>query len=142
MRQSIARSLVPASMILGAAMAVGACAPTGETSPGGPTSRAERPCFYADQVRNFANGPSQVLYIRSIRNEVFELSASGLCRDLDNAIGIGLTPLGGSSSRTCVGDWVQAVVPPSGLGDSPCRLQVVKRLTPEEVAALDGRYRP
>lgn len=136
MRQSIALSLIP--VLLG----LGACAPTGATAPGERTARADRPCFYTDQVRNFANGPTQVIYVRSNRNEVFELRSAGLCRDLDNAIMVGLAPLSGSSSRSCTGDWVQAVLPPSSIGDSPCRLQVVKRLTAEEVEALDGRYRP
>ena len=136
MRQSIALSLIPLVLSLGA------CAPTGAPSAGGPTTRAERPCFYTDQVRNFANGPTQVLYIRSVRNEVFELRSAGLCLDLDNAVQVGLAPFAGGSSRTCAGDWVQAVLPSSGMGDGSCRLQVVKRLTPEEVEALDGRYRP
>lgn len=136
MRQSIALTLVPVLL------ALGACAPTGATGPDGPTSRAERPCFYTDQVRNFANGPTGVLYIRSIRNDVFELRSAGLCLDLDNAVQVGLAPFAGGSSRTCAGDWVQAVLPSSGMGAGPCRLQVVKRLTAEEVAALDGRYRP
>ncbi|RZJ80821.1 MAG: hypothetical protein EON88_31605, partial [Brevundimonas sp.] len=64
-------------------LAAGGCAPTGSMEDGSTGGTPSRPCFYADQVVNFQNGPTGTVYVRGLRSQVFELSAAGSCRDID-----------------------------------------------------------
>ncbi|KQS53662.1 hypothetical protein ASG17_14155 [Brevundimonas sp. Leaf363] len=118
------------------------CAPTGTMEDGSTGGTPSRPCFYADQVVNFQNGPTGTVYVRGLRSQVFELSAAGSCRDIDNANVIGLEAWGGGSNRLCAGDWAVAHLPETRQIGGPCRVQVVRALTAAEVEALDPRYRP
>lgn len=114
-----------------------ACAPGAPHPASSAASRDARACFLPDQVRNFRSGATQTLYLRALDGEVFELNASGFCRDLEYATGVAIRPQAGSGPRLCVGDW--ALV---GVGAEPCRARVARRLTAAEVEALPSRQRP
>lgn len=127
------------------AVVTASCAPMSETAAPGDSASAPagRQCFNVDHVRNFRQGGSDRLYVRSLRNEVFELNTSGGCLNLDTAIQLSITsdsPVGGS--RICTGDWVRITLPSSAIPGSVCRALVDRALTPEEVAALPGAHRP
>lgn len=134
------RPLILASTLTALA-AVGACAPA--TAPDPSSARAEPPrrCFQVDRVQNFRATADQTLYLRTSRRDVFEARALGACRDLDWALGITLA--GQGVSTVCTGD-TAFVVPRGGgaIADGPCRIQVVRQLTPEQIAALPDRDRP
>jgi len=120
--------------------ALSACAP----GPGTPLPNAasSRACFYQDDVSSFRAGESQSLYIREVGADIFELRASAHCRDLDSADALAFTPMPGPPLRLCVGDHAQVSVSASISPPTPCRVEVVRRLTAEEAAALPDRYRP
>ena len=127
------------------ALLAASCAPvTDGAAPGDSASaRPERQCFNADRVRNFRQGETGRLYIRTLRNEVFELNTSGGCLDLDTAHQLAITadaPVGGT--RVCTGDWARIALPGSAMPDGVCRAMVDHALTAEEVAALPDAHRP
>ena len=100
------------SPVAAAALAIltAACAPTDTGASGDSAAvRPERQCFSADQVRNFRAGEHGQLYIRAMRDQVFELNSSGGCLDLDFAQRLAITPDGASMAggRICTGDWAR-----------------------------------
>ncbi|MBK5955172.1 hypothetical protein CCR92_14345 [Rhodospirillum rubrum] len=125
---------------LTALAAVGACVPA--TAPDPSSARAEPPrrCFQVDRVQNFRATADQTLYLRTSRRDVFEARALGACRDLDWALGITLA--GQGVSTVCTGDTAFVVPRGGAFADGPCRIQVVRQLTPEQIAALPDRDRP
>ncbi len=120
------------------------CAPNGDMDMPGVAAGPEHQCFYGEQVRNFrAGGPGQ-LYIRAMRNQVFELNSSGGCTDLDFTHRIAITPdVGGlAGGRICTGDWARIALPASSAPPRTCRARVTRLLTEAEVAALPDAHRP
>lgn len=132
--------LIPALAATGLAAVLTACAPGPGTTLTDAT--AGRACFYHDEVSSFRPGETQSVYLRANGSDIFELKASGYCRDLDSANALAFTPLPGSAQRLCVGDYTQVSLSASISPATPCRVQVVRRLTAEEAAALPNRYRP
>ncbi|WP_339914751.1 DUF6491 family protein [uncultured Brevundimonas sp.] len=132
--------ILPTALLAASLTALAACAPvpgSGDTAP-----RTGRACFYPDQVVNFRQGDAQSVYLRAQGSDVFELRATGYCRDLDSANVLGISSPAGMASRLCAGDFAvvttSAGISPAG----PCRVQVARRLTADEVAALPDRQRP
>lgn len=126
---------------LTALSAIGACAPATAPDPSSARAEPSRRCFQVDRVQNFRATADQTLYLRTSRRDVFEARALGACRDLDWALGITLA--GQGVSTVCTGD--TAFIVPRGSGaiaDGRCRIQVVRQLTPEQIAALPDRDRP
>ena len=127
------------------ALAAG-CAPTSDAAMPGDSAEArpERQCFSSEQVRNFRAGDTGQLFIRVMRNDVYELNSSGGCTDLDFAQRLAITPDVGAlaGGRVCVGDWARITLPASSAPVRTCRARVSRVLTEEEVAALPGPHRP
>ncbi|WP_327447587.1 DUF6491 family protein [Brevundimonas sp.] len=140
------RILTPAGLAL--ATVIAACAPVNAPTPGETDTAAEAasasPCFYGSQIRNFRTERNQKIYVRTSRDDVYELVTSGACLDLDGAIGLALVSrFGGASDRLCPSDQVEVVAGRAGGVDrSPCYARIERRLTAEELAALPSRSRP
>jgi hypothetical protein len=133
--------------VAAAALAVltASCAPTEAGMQGDSAAvRPERQCFSAEQIRNFRQGRPGQVYVRVVRNDVYELNSSGGCTDLDFAQRLAITPDGASMAggRICTGDWARITVPGSTAPVSTCRARVDRLLTAEEVAALPSAHRP
>jgi len=129
-----------------AALLAASCAPTAGTGTDGDRAdaRPERQCFSPDQVRNFRQGRMGQLYVRAMRDDVYELNASGGCTDLDFAQRLAITADGAAlaGGRLCTGDWARITVPGSASSLQTCRARVSRVLTAEEVAALPSAQRP
>ena len=128
-----------------AAALAASCAPTGDmTAPRADGARPVTQCFNGDQVRNFrAAGPGQ-LYIRVMRDQVFELNSSGGCTDLDFTHRLAITPDVGAlaGGRICTGEWARITLPESSAPVRSCRARVSRVLTDAEIAALPDAHRP
>lgn len=134
--------IIPALATIMAVAGVASCAPTPSDTGGTTPARA---CFYPSTVVNFRTSGDNVAYIKAGRNEVYELRAAGFCRGLSAARSLAITEGAGMGSRACVGDSVNVLASAPGMDEStnvPCRAQVARRLTDEEVAALPDRLRP
>lgn len=137
--------VISSAAVAALAVLTASCAPTADTTAPRASAAAgpERQCFSAEQVRNFRQGGSGRLYIRALRDQVFELNTSGGCMDLDVANRLAITadpPLGGS--RICTGDWARITLPDSTAPSAMCRARVDRALTAEQVAALPAAHRP
>lgn len=139
----MARLISSAALAVMTVLAAG-CAPTADTGVAGDSAaaRPERQCFNADQVRNFRQGASGQLYVRAMRDQVFELNTSGGCMDLDAANRLAITADPMVGSRICTGDWARITLPGSASPVNTCRARVERILSAEEVAALPAAHRP
>lgn len=126
-----------------AAVSLAACALSTELAATRAAS-ADGParCFRTDDIRNFRAADTTDLYIRTLRDGVYQIRTSGGCWDMDSALALAVTPALGGSSNICVGDPVNVLVPGGAPGRGVCRGTVSKSLTAEEVAALPSRARP
>lgn len=127
--------LLAALPLIGVALA--SCAPV----PAGDAARqaSARPCFLPQQVTNFRdNATTQSIYLKVGAAGTYQLQASGFCRGLDGAISLAIVP--DTGGRICAGDWARIAV--GGVTPETCRVQVTKRLTSDEIAALPSRDRP
>ncbi|HEY0599926.1 DUF6491 family protein [Brevundimonas sp.] len=128
------------------AVLTASCAPVdGAVAPGDSAAAGpERRCFSPEQVRNFRQGGPGQLYVRVIRNDVYELNSSGGCTDLDFAQRVAITADGAglAGGRICTGDWARITVPGSSASLTTCRARVDRVLTADEVAALPSAHRP
>ncbi|RZJ04475.1 MAG: hypothetical protein EON89_07575 [Brevundimonas sp.] len=130
-----------------AALILSACAPTRDTAGGASETASasrDRQCLTVSQVRNFRQGGTGTVYLRSGRNEVFEVTGAGGCFDLDFANQLALVPdgIGRAGGQVCAGDSAQIVLGGGTSARDVCRVRVTKRLTAEEVTALPSAYRP
>lgn len=122
------------------ATALSSCAPVSGPAPDPATAASARQCFYADRVDNF-RGDNQTIYVRTGNKDVFALQSFGYCPDIDFAFGITFLPNSGIN-RLCTGDLSRIVVAGGSSPRTECRVQVVKKLTEAEFAALPERSRP
>lgn len=115
------------------------CAPAPDTAL---SPRSADACFMSDRVINFRVGPSPSFYVKALGGDVYEMQTTSSCPGIESANTLAFTPLVGSSSRTCVSDSLSVDVAVAGASSSRCRARVVRKLTPDEIAALPSRYRP
>jgi len=105
---------------------------------------SSRQCIFTQQIDNFRQGDDgRTLYLKARRDDVFEVRSTGFCPELETTVALAIQPDAGSS-RICSGDWARVIVP-SGAGAGPgqvCRVQVIRKLTAEDIAALPERSRP
>lgn len=122
-------ALVAAVAGLGLA-AANASAVAAPDSASGPT----RSCFLASQVNGWRTEADNVVYLNVGVSDVYRAELFSYCPDLDTAVSIGVRTRGGGLS-ICDGLDVDLVVP-STIGPQTCHLTKLRKLSPEEVAAL------
>lgn len=130
-------------ILAGVVLSTTACAPSTQGA-GATSSRTEAAarCFRIDDIRNFRAANMTDLYVRTSRDKVYQITTTGGCWDMDNALALSITPTLGGSSNVCLNDMVNVVVPGGMPGSGRCRGTVMKSLTAEEIAALPSRSRP
>jgi hypothetical protein len=101
--------------------------------------KAQRQCFWTRNVTGFAAADENTLNVRVNVRDVYQFEMFGRCPDIDWNQRIALVSRGGSS----ICDGMDAeVITHSPLGPQRCQVRSVKKLTPEEIAALPKRARP
>lgn len=128
--------LILAVLTLGAG-AGAACAPT---APGMAQTAAARECFFVHEAESFASSDDRHVYVRTGRDEVFELSTFG-CSNADWTHEIGIAARGGGSS-ICSSMDAELIVPGLPGDRRTCPVTGVRRLNEAEVAALPEDARP
>lgn len=132
------RSSTILKLALLAALAIGLSA-AGETPSTGAAPPAQRQCFWSHDVHNFAYAPPDRVNLRVGVRDVYELTLFGECSDIDHANVLRFDTHGFSS--VCSGLDIDLIVPTT-LGPRRCQVRSLRKLTPEEVAALPRRARP
>lgn len=123
-------------LVLGAGLS--ACA--GPPGPG-PSASGDGPrqCFWARNVNGFSAVDDDTVNLRVGVKDHYQLELIGPCPDIDWAHQIVLESRGGSS--ICTG-YDAVLIAPGPTGLQRCHARTVRRLTPQEVEALDPKARP
>lgn len=97
-------------------------------------------CFYTRMVTGFAAPDDQNLYLRVGVRDVYHFEMFGHCPDIDWNQRLALVSRG--SSWICNGMDADVITHAVGIGRQRCPVRHMRKLTPQEVAALPPRARP
>ncbi len=136
MSRKAACSAIAAILLLGGAtMAAAADTPDAKAA----AKPARNQCFWTRNVTGFAAADEHTLNVRVNVRDVYQFEMFGRCPDIDWNQRIALVSRSGSS----ICDGMDAeVITHSPLGPQRCQVRSVKKLTPEEIAALPKRAKP
>lgn len=98
-----------------------------------------RQCFWARNVTNFNAVDDRTVNIRVGVRDVYRMELLGPCPDIDWTQTIGIVSRGGS--WICSGLDAE-IVTPSPIGRQRCAVRDIRKLTPEEAAALPAKEKP
>jgi hypothetical protein len=136
--------LPPAAFVLAAVIALGAVAQSPSAQPIGvpPLAKPKPSCFWANRIENFAAADEQNLYLRVGVRDVYQAKLFANCFDIDWVHHIALVSR--TSSLICEGPNldVDVIVRDIAAGRQRCPVTSVRKLTPDEVAALPKQARP
>jgi hypothetical protein len=118
------------------AAALLAAAPAAAKSPANP---GKRQCFLASSVDGYRALDEHTLYIRAGVHDVYQFEMFGACPDINWNERLALVSRPGS--WICSGMDAE-VVTHSAIGPQRCPVRSVRKLTPEEIAALPRKARP
>ena len=122
-----------------ALLATGAAAPSAAAAK--PEAKYDaHQCFYTRNVTSFAAPDEKTLYVRVGVRDVYRFDMFGTCPDIDWNQSLALVSR--ASSWICSGMDADVVTHRTGLGAQRCPVSNVRKLTPEEVAALPRRAKP
>ena len=96
-------------------------------------------CFYARNVDGWRASGDQTVYLRVGVRDVYKLDLMTRCTDIDWNEKIGIRSRG--SNWICSGLDAE-IISPSRIGPQRCPVQTLRKLTPQEVAALPKKDRP
>lgn len=129
---------------LASVLALALAAPAGARSPlepgQTPAEKPARQCFFARDVNSFAAASETIVNLRVGVRDYYQLEMFGRCPDVDWANRVGLVSR--NTSTICTGMDAEIIVAESGIGPQRCLVRNVRKLTPEEVAALSGKAKP
>ena len=109
-----------------------------QPTPAGPKKPVQA-CFYARNVSSWAAADRRTINLRVNVHDYYQLKLLGDCADIDFSQRIGLQSRG--SDWICSGLDV-TVIAPSPSGPQRCAATGLRKLTPEEVAALPAKQKP
>jgi hypothetical protein len=113
-------------------------AATAADKPADPPKRHE--CFWTRMADGFAAADEHTLNVRVGMRDVYQFEMFGPCQGIDwnNQIALVSRPGG----MICDGMDAEVISRSPGLGRQRCMVRSVRKLTPEEIAALPKRARP
>jgi hypothetical protein len=99
-----------------------------------------RTCFMADDISGWAEGGPGKVNLRTRRGDHYEAVLLTACPELDFTQRMGVIS---RSDRICVGDDATLITRSSGVaGADRCRIDRIRLMTPQEVAALPKNQQP
>ena len=104
-----------------------------------PAKTSHNDCFWTRNVDGFAAPDEHTLNVRVGVRDVYQFEMLGSCPDIDWNQRIAL--ISRSGSNICSGMDAE-VVSHSPIGPQRCAVRSVRKLTPEEIAALPPRAKP
>lgn len=99
-----------------------------------------RQCFFHRNLNSWKEVGDRQVNLRIGVNDIYQLELNAPCWNLKWAETLGFENRGSSSA--CTGDTVILVVPDRALGTDRCFAHIVRKLTPQEAAALPPKQRP
>jgi hypothetical protein len=137
LRSAVMRFAIPLS-ILAAALVAGAT--TGSAIAADKTGKTAHACFRADDVRSWKFlDHQQRINLSTNRRDVFTAEVIGICPSADFSLTLGIKSR--TTSFICEGDDAGLFVSNLG-GAERCHMQKIRKLLPDEVAALPKDAKP
>jgi hypothetical protein len=132
--KSLTPALAPLAAVSAAALLAAALAAPPRPAPA---------CFWIRNITNFAASDTSTLYLRVGGNQVWRLQLFSNCIDLDWVHHLAIRSRG-VGSNVCEGPnpGIDVVVRDIAIGRQSCPVTDVRKLTPDEVAALPKNARP
>jgi hypothetical protein len=124
-----AAGLIAAGVVLSLLPAVAAAQPA-----------PPRQCFFQRQLNGWKEVGDRQVNLRAGVRDIYQVALDAPCWNLKWAQRLGIENRG--SSSVCTGDTVVLVVPDRTMGTDRCFARVLRKLTPEEAAALPLKQRP
>lgn len=104
-----------------------------------PAPKPKRQCFFTNSVNSFNAVDENTVNVRVGVKDVYQMTMLTRCTDIDWNNEIALVSRGGST--ICSG--MDATIVTKGpFGPQRCAVKTVRKLTPEEVAALPSKAKP
>lgn len=100
---------------------------------------AKKACFWARNVTSFASPDDHTVYVRVNVRDVYKFDLLISCPDIDWNQHLALRS---TSDSICDGMDAEIITHSRALGRQRCQIKNMRKLTPEEVAALPKRARP
>ncbi len=97
-------------------------------------------CFRPGDVFSFTDVDRTTVNLKVRVNQYYQLKIWPSCPHIDWSLAIGIRHRG--SDWICTGADAELVVPNQGIGPEYCPVTSIRRMTPEEVAALPSRHKP
>ena len=127
--------MVRPTFILGVLLATSSCT-NAPFAPSARTAQDAAQCFWASSISGFSDaGPDKAL-VRIGTQEMWELTLSPGCPDVNWAMRIGIVSRG--SQRICTDRPAELVVPSATGAGQRCLVSNVRKLSPEEAAVARG----
>ena len=127
-----------AAAVMAALLAAG---PTGAADkPANASAKPQNQCFWTSMVNGFAAPDDHTLNVRVGVRDVYQFEMFGPCPDIDWNQRLALVSHSGSS--ICTGMDAEVITHSPGIGRQRCAVRSMRKLTPEEVAALPKRGKP
>jgi hypothetical protein len=124
-----------------AALAFGLAAAGAAQAPAKATNQARGACFYISQTNGFSAAGDKAVNIRVGVRDIYQMTLFAPCLDIDWSQHIAIKTHG--SSWVCEGNGLDyEILTPSPIGRQRCQVTAVRKLTPEEIAALPKGQRP
>ncbi|HEX3364021.1 DUF6491 family protein [Phenylobacterium sp.] len=105
-----------------------------------PASKNE--CFWSRNVTSFAAPDDHTVYIKVNLRDVYRLDLMVSCPDVDWNQRVALVSSRGAGGSICGPLDAEIVSHAQGLGRQRCPVKAMRKLTPEEIAALPKRAKP
>ncbi len=122
------------------AVVLGGCAAPGDAQPSKAASGKGQACFYARNISSWAPVDRSTVNLRVDVHDFYQLKLLGDCPNIDWAQRIGIEHQG--SDWICSGLDATLIVAQEGVGPMRCPATSVRKLSPEEVAALPPKQKP
>ncbi|MCC6921250.1 MAG: hypothetical protein IT548_18805 [Alphaproteobacteria bacterium] len=130
-------SKITAALALGFALAAAGCA--GKAAKPAATAPAERHCFNQAQVSGFRAVDRETVNLRVGASDIYQIKLLGVCPDIKWTEGVALETQG--SSQICTGLDLTIHVP-GPTGPQECAAESLRKLGPDEVAAMPAGTKP
>lgn len=99
----------------------------------------KRSCFHSSNISSYRAPDNKTVYLRVGVREIYQLDLFGACTDVDWSEQIAIQSRG--SSWICSGLDAD-IIAPSSIGPHRCPVRTLRKLTPQEVAALPKGAKP
>ena len=124
----------------GAALLVAGAATPGAIARTHTPAYSANQCFYTRNATSFAAPDEKNLYVQVNSRDVYHFEMFGVCPDIDWNQRIALVSRG--SSWICNGMDAEVISHAVGIGRQHCFVRNMRKLSPQEIAALPRNARP